>query len=425
MEHLTQKQIEDYSHNNLRPAELLAVSDHLGECERCRQQIETSGNVDAAFFALHAETVAGNGQTAHLTSAQTADYVDKNLAGEQLLVASDHLRGCAHCQLAVEDLLAFRNEIAPSLDREFGPATAPATATETNWRQRFVSFFRISPIPAFSGAALAILVLMFVAWIVWRSPRENRPELVAVPSPSLQPSPVATPSFEPAPPPIVAQLQDGAGVVSLDQEGTLAGADDLPANYQSLVKNALSGQRIEKPRELQGLTRPPGTLMGPNDKPSEFSVLEPAGTVLLTDRPRFRWSSMAGASSYVVEIYDNQFKLIATSGPLTATSWTTPRSLPRGQIYSWQVKATKEGQETTVPRPPAPQAKFRVLDQAKTNELVKAKRLYGSSHLTLALLYADAGLLKEAEAELSLLRKANPDSEIVRRLQRQVRTLQR
>ena len=74
-----------------------------------------------------------------------------------------------------------------------------------------------------------------------------------------------------------------------------------------------------------------------------------------------------------------------------------------------------------MPRPPAPQAKFHVLDQTKANELTKAKRAYGSSHLTLGLLYAEAGLLREAEHEFRLLQKANPQSEIVKKLLRQLR----
>jgi len=81
----------------------------------------------------------------------------------------------------------------------------------------------------------------------------------------------------------------------------------------------------------------------------------------------------------------------------------------------------KDGQEITVPRPPAPQAKFRVIDQTKANELAKAKRAYGSSHLTLGLLYAEAGLLREAEHEFRLLQKANPQSEIVKKLLRQLK----
>jgi hypothetical protein len=150
-------------------------------------------------------------------------------------------------------------------------------------------------------------------------------------------------------------------------------------------------------------------------------VLEPAGIVLLSDRPTFRWTRFEGASDYLVEIYDEQFKLVMSSPPITNLSWTAAQALPRGHVYSWQVKAVKDGQEITVPRPPAPQAKFRVLDQTKANELANAKRAYGSSHLTLGLLFAEAGLLREAEHEFRLLQRANPQSEVVRKLLRQLR----
>jgi hypothetical protein len=255
-------------------------------------------------------------------------------------------------------------------------------------------------VPAFGAAALAIVVLSFIVWIVWRTQNREKGELVVVaPTPSAQPSPSAVPSVEvqPQPVPVVAQLNDGAGVVSLDREGKLSGAENLPPSYQELVKRALTSQRIERSSQLQGLTRPSSALMGGNEQGREFSVIEPAGVVIMTDRPAFRWSKFEGASEYAVEIYDEQFKLVSTSPQVTTASWTATQALPRGRVYSWQVKASKDGQETTVPRPPAPQAKFRVMDQAKVNELVKAKRDFGSSHLTLALLYAEAGLMREAE----------------------------
>jgi hypothetical protein len=132
-----------------------------------------------------------------------------------------------------------------------------------------------------------------------------------------------------------------------------------------------------------------------------------------------------GATGYVVEVYDERFNLAATSSQLTTNSWRAPQGLARGGVYSWQVKAIKDGQEFKSPRPPAPQAKFRILDQAKANELGKAMRTYASSHLTLGLLYAEAGLLKEAEQELRSLQKANPDSEIARSLLSQIQALRR
>ncbi|HEY0764671.1 MAG TPA: hypothetical protein VGD61_20005 [Pyrinomonadaceae bacterium] len=422
MEHLTDKQVEDYSRNQIPATELLAVGAHLAECDDCRRRVEAG---DEAFFALHDETFAESGlSTSHLTSDQSAEYVDKSLSGETLQVVVDHLGNCEQCTLAVEDLRAFRNEIAPSLDREYGPATVPVR-TKSSWRESLFSRFRVSPVPAFAGAALAVLLLVFVAWIVWRRPGNEHQEVVVVPSPTVQPTPAPVPSVQPEPVAVVAQLNDGAGVVSLDQGGKLSGVDNLPAGYQDLLKKALTGQRIEKSAQLQGLTRPPSVLMGSDDQPREFSVIEPGGNVLLSDRPSFRWTRMEGATGYVVEVYDDQFKLVSSSPQITSLTWTATQALPRGQVYSWQVKAIKDGQETTSPRPPAPQAKFRVLDQTKANELARAKRAYGSSHLALGLLYAEAGLLKEAEAELRLLRRANPDSEIAQKLLRQVQAQRR
>ena len=424
VEHLTQKQIEDYSLNRLNAPELLAAGDHLDQCGACRGRVEAGLDVDSAFFALREEAFAESGNAgAHLTSEQTAEYVDKNLSGEELQVVTDHLSSCEQCVFAVEDLLAFRNQIAPSLDRECGPRPV-APATQSSWRERFTSLFGVSALPGFAAAALAIVVLSFIAWTVWRSTREEKREVVvAVPTPSLQlsPSPIPSVEVQPEARPIVAQLNDGPGIVSVDQEGKVSGADNLPPSYQELVKRALVSQKIERSSQLQGLTRPPSALMGGNDQEREFSVLEPAGIVLMSDRPTFRWSRFEGASDYVVEVYDEQFKLVMSSPHVTTVSWTATQPLPRGQVYSWQVKAVKDGQETTVPRPPAPQAKFRVIDQGRLNEIARAKQAYGSSHLTLGMLYAEAGLLREAEHEFRLLQKANPQSEIVRKLLRQLR----
>jgi hypothetical protein len=155
--------------------------------------------------------------------------------------------------------------------------------------------------------------------------------------------------------------------------------------------------------------------MGGDDEGHRFAVIEPAGKVLLGDQPTFRWSKLDGATGYVVEVYDARFNPAATSPALTTASWTAP-PLARGQVYSWQVKAIKDGQEFIAPRPPAPQAKFRILDQATADEIAHARRDYASSHLLLGLLYARTGLLAEAEQEFRALQKANPDSEIARKL---------
>jgi len=424
VEHLTQQQLEDYALQRLGAAELVTASDHLGECELCRAHVEAGMNGDAAFFALHDEAFRDEtGPSAHLTAEQTAEYLDKNLSGESLQIVTDHLAGCEQCVLAVADLRSFRNEIAPSLDREYSPRPINV-ASRDSWWTRFASFFRVSPVPAFGSAALAVLLLALVAWLVWRRTDERQPQIAVAPAPVSQPSPATeSPSVAPQPEaaPVVAQLNDGNGVLTLDKEGNLSGADNLPATYKTLVTRALTTQKIGKSTQLEGLARPPSSLMSSDNQKEQFSVLYPVGDVMMTNYPTFRWSPLQGATGYEVEVYDAQFNLVASSPRVTNTSWST--SLARGQVYSWQVKAIKDNQEITAPRPPAPQARFRVLDQTRANELARAKRAYGSSHLTLAVLYADAGLLKEAEQELRLLRRANPNSDLAAKLLRQVQAL--
>ena len=441
-EHLTQNQVADYCRQKLPVAELLPVSDHLGACEACRQQVERALDGDAAFFALRsavfgeaAETLSSPVAQTHLTFEQTAGYVDGALAGEELHAVKDHLVGCEQCALAVDDLRAFSHQVAPELNREYHPA--PLHATTDSWWRRLVaslpSHFLKSPALAF-GSALAVLSLLVTGWLVWQTRQKKEAKLeiaVATPAPTVTPTPVVTPTASPTPAPegaaapVIAQLNDGEGRVMLDQEGKLSGVDHLPPAYRQMVKEALTHQRLEKSSLLQGLARPASSLMGGDEQGNQFSVSEPVGKVILSDRPTFRWSPLGGATGYVVEVYDEKFNLVATSPQLTGNSWTAPQPLTRGETYSWQVKAIKDGQEFKAPRPPAPQAKFRILDQAKANELEQARRAYASSHLTLGLLYAQAGLLDEAEQELRALQKANPNSAVARRWLASLRAMRR
>ena len=59
---------------------------------------------------------------------------------------------------------------------------------------------------------------------------------------------------------------------------------------------------------------------------------------VMSDRPAFRWSRLEGATGYVVEVYDEQFKLVASSPELTTLSWTATQSLSRGQFIRGRSK---------------------------------------------------------------------------------------
>jgi hypothetical protein len=100
---------------------------------------------DEAFIALRSEVFdqtadsSSPGQErAHLSAEQAGGYVDRNLSGEEHRVVADHLSGCQQCAVAVEDLKAFREQIAPWLEREYDPARL-RPQTEGRWHRAVAS----------------------------------------------------------------------------------------------------------------------------------------------------------------------------------------------------------------------------------------------------------------------------------------------
>ncbi len=410
---------------------MLSATDHLSACESCRRQVERAMGGDTAYFALKSAVFSDAAERFHLSSEQAADFVDGILAGEELRMVDDHLTSCELCRMTISDLRAFSDQIAPGLDHEYRPSNL-RPEPEGLWERlaKSIRAFLPGPPALVLGSAVAALLLAAAGWLVWRSLRqeERKPEIVRTESSPAVPA--STPAVVPSTPPdapaemLIARLDDGGRVVTLDREGNLMGVDDLSPAHRRLVRDALVDQRIEKSTMLAGLSRTGNqTVRGDAEEGSAFSVIEPIGKVSFADRPTFRWSGLKGATGYIVEIYNERFVLTATSPLLEGQSWTPSEPLPRGVIYSWQVKAVREGEQIIAPRAPAPQAKFRILDQAGVDEITRARRSYRSSHLTLALLYARAGLLDEAEQELRALQKANPDSTIVRRLLLSLRAL--
>jgi hypothetical protein len=132
--------------------------------------------------------------------------------------------------------------------------------------------------------------------------------------------------------------------------------------------------------------------------------------VIETDRPKFRWQALEGAGNYIVTILDAKFREVGSSGPIVGTEWTAPNSLQRGGTYSWQISALKDGKTIVSPKPPLPEARFRILDQGAVVALAKLKKSAGNSHLVMGVFYWKHGLIEESEREFQALAKANPHS---------------
>ena len=428
--HLSAQRIERYHQGRLEPAELLTVGDHLARCAACREQMGSADQLRRAFVALGTdlETAADN-EPAHLSPEQMAAYVDNQLEEVDRLIADSHLDHCVDCHTELLDLRRLKTALGGYPAEEQPPIAVPV-------RRNRLAALGLSPARWLPLTAAAALVLLFV-WLGLIPLRqqvtklneqlselrkgndaleERITALAAIPTQeSHGNSPVSDV-------PMIVALNDSGRLVTLDEQGHLAGLKSLSETYEQQVKAVLTEQRVIVAPLLAELAGKQGVIMGPATERTGFSLRSPVGIVTETDRPTFRWGPLGGAGSYTVAVYNVTSKEVIVSASLSNTEWTPPNPLKRGFTYAWEVTALRDGKEFRAPMPPVPQAKFSILQETKVDELNRAKQMYSGSHLMLGILYAQAGLLSEAQREFEALAAANPDSLTAQKLLRSVKT---
>ena len=449
-EHFTELNIERYRSRQMPSAELLAADDHLALCEACR--LKTAATVlraEAMLNSLRSNLYAPSGTEAvHLSYEQITALVDNQITGAARETIEEHIKLCTPCAEEVSDLSAFKSTLAITAAEQPLRTASPTTA------ERFAAFrlwLAQWTLPQFATAAVLLLVTTAAIMLFIRKPTDltqtelaqrspttpivqpsSSPVTSEFPQPSIDATPdstapvrpedsLASPSATDSPAEVVIALNDGGGRITLDRSGNVAGLAGLSPASQQAIKNALTTGAVKTPRGLAELARGAGTLMGEARDGVAFPPVSPVGIVVRTDRPTLRWQPLSGATSYTVTLLDSRMNTVATSPPLTATAWTVPRPLERGGTYTWQVTAVKDGREIISPAAPAPEARFKVLERAKAGELERMDRAKVNSHLTRGVLYAEAGLLSDAEREFAALFKANPRSPIALKLLRSVR----
>lgn len=464
-EHLSEQQLKQYRERFMSPAELLRFDEHLADCEWCRQQVRTGAQLGASFATLLADLgLEGSAPGAHVTYEQLADLVDARLTGVARTVVEKHLSVCAACEAESLSLSAFRESLAIEASGDGQPARARGFAPAV-WLRTLFSLPHLSAARAF--AALALFgVATYAVLLGWNHRLAHPDESAARVMPTSRPEPGArtdsgtagvslggaqpeatgTKRTEILPPmPVTratspaaiahegkaantdfAVLKDGGRRVVLNSAGELVGLGWLAPSQAVAVRNALSRGHVTTPEALAGLKREQETLLGDGAGAdgASFSPSHPVGVIVESPRPRFAWQPLAGATRYVIDIYDQTFSKVVTSGDLTQTAWSPPNDLKRDATYSWEITAYTSGGPVRTPAPPAPEARFKVLGQAWARELRRAKRVTPRSHLALGVLYARAGLLDQAEREFELLAAANPHSKAVQKLLRDVRAQQ-
>jgi hypothetical protein len=118
---------------------------------------------------------------------------------------------------------------------------------------------------------------------------------------------------------------------------------------------------------------------------------------------------LQGAASYSVAIFDEGLNEVQSSSRLYTTQWQPAQPLQRGHLYLWQVTATmKDGTTVISPRSPDAEARLLILPQPKADELERFRQAHADSHLVLGLLYAQSGMLTDAQAELAKISAGDP-----------------
>jgi hypothetical protein len=132
-----------------------------------------------------------------------------------------------------------------------------------------------------------------------------------------------------------------------------------------------------------------------------FVPRSPVGTAVTSPRPRFAWTEAPEVTSYTVSVFDDRFNEVASSGPITITSWSPARDLPRDRVLSWQVVAETPSGRLSAPAPPLPEARFLILPDERALAIAEARQRLTDEPLALGLVLSEAGLYADARAVLT------------------------
>ena len=441
-QHLSQTQLAAYNDRTLYPDELLTVDSHLASCDECHERLTRM--VPAVGRPTVSPAFESGQRDFHLDYEQHLEpYVDGKASDIEREIVDSHVALCSPCAAELRDLLEFKQQPVAATTGDVRPTS--------RWKHWFpqLSFL---PNPAWAMAAVVamfVLVMAVVFWMTYPTSRRVEQATTLPPTPDQpkqgpeneQPSPSATVhsaqepvpsdqlakngSTQPLPPSDQPRIvvYDANGQLVLTQRGRLEGLEDLPPDLRESVERALVTSRLPASPALSGFYSGASNLRGDVGPQTEFAPVAPTNVVVESDRPEFRWRALDAAQDYTVTIYDSNSRQVATSGPVTGTAWTTPTPLARGVTYSWQISALKGGERVVSPKPPLPEARFKILDQAAVTKLAKLRQTFGTSRLVMGVFYWKHGLIPESEREFQALAKANPKSAVVKALLANVRSI--
>lgn len=411
------------------PDALLTFDTHLAECDRCFENTADLRSQQQIAASLPDALLADAEIDEHLSYEQFAAYVDGKMGEIDKEIVDVHKRVCSECRVHLDELLQLR----ATLELDTRPVTTPVSVSGRRSLSNLWNGITAGSFVKFAAPAFAVLLIGVVIWAAWFLTRTPLADVAEVVPPSAN-KPTLESNTEngnvdlavngetnsnSTTPQLAISLADGGTRIEIDDDGNVTGLNE--PQFESRVKAALTSQIIEISPAARELRSKSGVLMGGGQTGVPFALTTPVGKIIQSDRPQFRWRPLKDAESYVVTIFDANFNKVTASLALRQPVWTVGTRLKRGVVYGWQVTAVKDGQEIRSPVRPAPDARFKIVDAQAANDIDAAKRNHGSSHLLLGILYANAGMIDEAEREFRALVRQNPKSDVARRLLQKVR----
>lgn len=372
-DHLTAEELAAYQSRALGPTELLKVSDHLAECDQCREQI--------------ARQAIDLGETASLSYEELVEYLDGDIDPLRRRELSEKLQRAPQSRAELQDLTKFRDEMNAITPNELAPSAAH--------EHRILIFPRMLARWALPLAAAIALA----ATGVWWATRDSGTARTIT-------------------------LRDGDRDVLLKANGRLRGLSGVPEELVPSIVTAMRESKLMIPEPVQKLAGDRATLAGAPNESSEFQAKSPIATAVRERMPRFHWRAQPGATQYRIRVVDWESGEVTMTGESDGprTEWVPAAPLEAGKVYQWQAEALRNNEVIArTPKPPEPEARFRVLSDTERLKVEAIGRSVGKSHLAMAVADVDAGLLDDATEQLRMLAKENPNSQIPAKLISQIK----
>lgn len=378
-------------------------------------------------------------QAEHLTAQQLEDYAAETLDKRERRAVGIHLLKCVECRgklpLPTPEQFwrALMTEREPD---EFEHLSASQTGASDSFVSPATGFLKTLFRPqnlAFAGGAMLLIVSFF--FYISLTPKKQFVETTIAQQESNASKQIHSENSESLEVPEGATSSNDS-VGNVKPENT---TNNKPVNTSSQTKteraaivappqNNLAEKEIavllqKTPAAVLSLRSGGQIILRSNEtnsSPSKtFPLIAPVGVTTLEPTPEFRWTAVAGATSYRLSVMNSKYDEILNV-TTTKPSFKADKPFSRGEVYLWRVTAQLDADKTVIaPQPPQPPALFRVAAEKTVRQIARSQS-QKSDKLALAALYAKEGMLDSAASILREILRENPRNRAARRLLRRV-----